>query len=222
MRLAWRVSATASGTSQAPVPGISFAAGTPPSSSASVSARRSPTDSDAASELVPKIARPACLSTSQRLWAMKRPRSGSSLSSKGVNTGAITPRSLFVMGGSVEEGPRQTVRRRHCQNKEFFGSGTRRGCTRKFGHMDTRYLQSFVAVVELGSMAEAARRLALTPAAIAARVKALEDDIGVPLVPRAGRPGRPTEAGLQMLDPPRKLMRDVRDLRAATHGGVFL
>src|SRR6218665_456875 len=222
MRLAWRVSATASGSAQAPVPGISFAAGTPPSSSASVSARRSATHRAASPELVPKIARPACLSTSQRLWAMKRPTSGSSLSSKGVNTGAITPRSLFVMGGSVEEGPRRTVRRRHCQNKEFFGSGTRRGCTRKFGHMDTRYLQSFVAVVELGSMAEAARRLALTPAAIAARVKALEDDIGVPLVQRAGRSVRPTEAGLKMLDRARNVLRDVRDLRAATPHRAFL
>jgi DNA-binding transcriptional LysR family regulator len=88
--------------------------------------------------------------------------------------------------------------------------------------MDTRYLQSFVAVVELGSMAEAARRLDLTPAAIAARVKALEEDIGVPLVQRAGRSVRPTEAGLKMLDSARDVLRDVRDLRAATSGGVSL
>jgi DNA-binding transcriptional LysR family regulator len=88
--------------------------------------------------------------------------------------------------------------------------------------MDTRYLQSFVAVVELGSMAEAARRLDLTPAAIAARVKALEEDIGVPLVQRSGRSVRPTEAGLKMLDRARNVLRDVRDLRAVTGDGVSL
>ena len=88
--------------------------------------------------------------------------------------------------------------------------------------MDTRYLQSFVAVVELGSMAEAARRLDLTPAAIAARVKALELDIGAPLVQRSGRSVRPTETGLRMLDRARNLLREVRDLRAAADDGVSL
>jgi DNA-binding transcriptional LysR family regulator len=88
--------------------------------------------------------------------------------------------------------------------------------------MDTRYLQSFLAVVELGSMAEAARRLDLTPAAIAARVKALEEDIGQPLVQRSGRSVRPTEAGLKMLDRARNVLREIRDLRAATGNGVFL
>jgi DNA-binding transcriptional LysR family regulator len=88
--------------------------------------------------------------------------------------------------------------------------------------MDTRYLQSFVAVVELGSMAEAARRLDVTPAAIAARVKALEEEIGMALVQRAGRSVRPTQAGLLILDRARNVLRDVRDLRAATTEGMSL
>ncbi len=88
--------------------------------------------------------------------------------------------------------------------------------------MDTRYLQSFVAVAELGSMAEAARRLDLTPAAIAARVKALEDDIGVPLVQRAGRSVRPTEAGVKLIDRARNVLREVRDLRAVRGEGAAL
>jgi DNA-binding transcriptional LysR family regulator len=86
--------------------------------------------------------------------------------------------------------------------------------------MDTRYLQSFVAVVELGSMAEAARRLDLTPAAIAARVKALEADLGIALVQRSGRSVRPTEAGLGMLERARNLLREARDLRAAADDGM--
>jgi DNA-binding transcriptional LysR family regulator len=88
--------------------------------------------------------------------------------------------------------------------------------------MDTRYLQSFVAVVELGSMAEAARRLDVTPAAIAARVRALEEEIGMALVQRAGRSVRPTQAGLLILDRARNVLRDVRDLRAATTEGMSL
>lgn len=71
-------------------------------------------------------------------------------------------------------------------------------------------------------MAEAARRLDLTPSAIAARVKALEVDIGTPLIQRSGRSVRPTETGLKMLDRARNLLREVRDLRAAAGDGVSL
>ena len=81
--------------------------------------------------------------------------------------------------------------------------------------MDTQFLQSFVSVVEAGSLAEAARRLDLTPAAIAARVRALEQDLGTPLLRRAGRHVKPTEAGLRMLERARLVLRDVRDLRAS-------
>lgn len=80
--------------------------------------------------------------------------------------------------------------------------------------MDTRFLQSFVSVVECGSLAEAARRLDLTPATIAARLRALEEDLGTPLVRRVGRHVKPTEAGLRMLERARLVLRDVRDLRA--------
>lgn len=80
--------------------------------------------------------------------------------------------------------------------------------------MDTRYLQSFVAVAKYGSMAEAARHLDLTPAAIAARVKALEEELGQPLIQRSGRSVRPTPSGLKLLDRARNVLRDIRDLRA--------
>lgn len=80
--------------------------------------------------------------------------------------------------------------------------------------METQFLQSFVMVVECGSMAEAARRLDLTPAAVAARVKSLEDSIGTPLVRRAGRTVKATEAGLRILGHARGVLRDVRSLQA--------
>jgi len=80
--------------------------------------------------------------------------------------------------------------------------------------MDTQFLQSFVMVVDCGSMAEAARRLDLTPAAVAARVKSLEEAMGAALVRRAGRTVKPTESGLRILNHARGVLRDVRSLQA--------
>lgn len=80
--------------------------------------------------------------------------------------------------------------------------------------MDTQFLQSFVMVLECGSMAEAARRLDITPAAVAARVRSLEEAMGTALVRRAGRTVKATEAGLRILAHARGVLRDVRNLHA--------
>ncbi|MGB6102330.1 MAG: LysR family transcriptional regulator [Pusillimonas sp.] len=80
-------------------------------------------------------------------------------------------------------------------------------------------MQSFVAVVEAGSFAEAARRLDLTSAAIAARIKALEKDLGVTLVKRSGRSVKPTENGIRILENTKAVIRDIRDLRAMALDG---
>lgn len=84
--------------------------------------------------------------------------------------------------------------------------------------MDTRFLESFLAVVEFGSMAEAARRLGVTPAAVAQRVSALENEIGATLLSRAGRTVRPTEAGTAILERGQHVLREVRELRALAAG----
>lgn len=81
--------------------------------------------------------------------------------------------------------------------------------------MDTRYLDNFVLVVELGSIAEAARRLDMTPATLAQRLRSLEASMGTALVVRAGRTVRPTAAGARILDRARALLHDVRDLKSA-------
>lgn len=88
--------------------------------------------------------------------------------------------------------------------------------------MDTRFLESFVTVVDKGSIAEAARRLHLTPAAVAQRLRALESEIGKPLVSRAGRTVKPTETGIAMLERARLLLRQVRDLKATSADGVLI
>jgi DNA-binding transcriptional LysR family regulator len=79
--------------------------------------------------------------------------------------------------------------------------------------MDTRFLESFIAVVDNGSIAEAARRLSLTPAAVAKRIRALEHQVGARLVARSGRVVRSTEAGTAILDRARSFLVEVRDLR---------
>lgn len=80
--------------------------------------------------------------------------------------------------------------------------------------MDIRFLESFVTVAECGSIAEAARRLNLTPAALAQRLRALEQDLGHSLVSRVGRTVRPTASGLAVLRHAGALIEGARDLRA--------
>jgi len=43
--------------------------------------------------------------------------------------------------------------------------------------METNYLRTFMVVLESGSMSEAARRLDLTPAAVAQQMRVLERDL---------------------------------------------
>lgn len=80
--------------------------------------------------------------------------------------------------------------------------------------METRFLETFLMVVDHGSLAEASRRLGVTPAAVAQRMQALEDEIGVPLLVRSGRRVGPTEAGHAILEQSRRILTDVRHLRS--------
>jgi len=79
--------------------------------------------------------------------------------------------------------------------------------------METRFLESLIAVVERGSVADAARTLNLTPAAIAQRIQTLEAEIGAPLLQRSGRTLKPTQTGLAVVDQARIILRDIRALR---------
>lgn len=72
-------------------------------------------------------------------------------------------------------------------------------------------------VLELGSLSDAARKLGVTPAAVAARIRTLEDEIGASLVKRTGRYVKPTMAGINILERSRGLLRDMRDLRVAAN-----
>jgi DNA-binding transcriptional LysR family regulator len=81
--------------------------------------------------------------------------------------------------------------------------------------MDSRFLESFVMVIDNGSIAEAARQLNITAAGVAQRIHALEAEIGTQLVARSGQKVRPTEAGIIILARARNVLTDIRDLKSA-------
>lgn len=79
--------------------------------------------------------------------------------------------------------------------------------------MDTAYLRSFALVVETGSLAEAARRLNVTPAAVSQQIQVLERELGSKLLGRAGRTVSPTEAGTRLAQRCTPLLREFDSLR---------
>jgi DNA-binding transcriptional LysR family regulator len=89
--------------------------------------------------------------------------------------------------------------------------------------METSYLSTFMAVLESGSMSEAARRLDLTPAAVAQQMRVLEREFAVPLLRRAGRTVSPTEAGYRLADRAQVLLAELTTTRTvvADHEGAL-
>jgi DNA-binding transcriptional LysR family regulator len=80
--------------------------------------------------------------------------------------------------------------------------------------MDTRFLETFLMAVDHGSIAETARRLNLTAAAVAKRIRALESEIGAVLVTRSGRTIRPTEAGAAIVEHARRFLIEAHDFKS--------
>lgn len=83
--------------------------------------------------------------------------------------------------------------------------------------METQFLNTFVTVVDRGSMAAAARLLHITPAAVAQQIRTLERELGAPLIARAGRTVSVTEEGARILQRARDLLRNVADLRSVAN-----
>jgi DNA-binding transcriptional LysR family regulator len=80
--------------------------------------------------------------------------------------------------------------------------------------VETQFLNTFVTVVDHGSMAAAARVLNVTPAAVAQQIRTLEREIGATLIARVGRTVSITEEGARILQRARELLRGVADLRS--------
>ena len=86
--------------------------------------------------------------------------------------------------------------------------------------METRYLKTFLLVVESGSMSEAARRLEITPAAVAHQLKLLEQELDTRLVTRSGRTVALTEEGHRLVDRAGAILRDLGSLKEAINDGA--
>ncbi|TAN25886.1 MAG: LysR family transcriptional regulator [Castellaniella sp.] len=87
--------------------------------------------------------------------------------------------------------------------------------------MDTRFLESFVKVVELGSIAGAARSLHLTPTAVSLRIKSLEEEVHERLIERAGRTVVPTDVGIKVLSRARLLLSEVDNFLSMASSNEF-
>lgn len=78
--------------------------------------------------------------------------------------------------------------------------------------MDTRFLETFIDVVELGSMAAAARKSGLGAAGIAQRLHALERSLGFEVIERHGQTVKPTMEGRAVLEHCKRIVSDVSAL----------
>ncbi|ACA16743.1 transcriptional regulator, LysR family [Methylobacterium sp. 4-46] len=66
-------------------------------------------------------------------------------------------------------------------------------------NLSLKQLQAVASIARLGTMTRAAQELNVTPAALTARIKALEDEAGLLLFDRTSAGLKPTDAGREML-----------------------
>jgi LysR family hydrogen peroxide-inducible transcriptional activator len=81
--------------------------------------------------------------------------------------------------------------------------------------MELRHLQSFLAVVEEGSLSAASQRCHLSQPALSQQMQALEEELGEPLLIRQPRGVVPTPAGELLKEHARSLLDQADDLKGA-------
>ncbi len=79
--------------------------------------------------------------------------------------------------------------------------------------MELRQLRHFVAVAETGNISLAAKKIFLTQPALSRQIKALEDELGQPLLQRSAHSIRLTPAGERLLPEARELLRHADEMR---------
>src|SRR5258708_40272499 len=91
--------------------------------------------------------------------------------------------------------------------------------------MEIRQLRAFLAIAELGTFTAGALRVHVTQAAISMQIRQLENELGAKLFIRAPRRVMLTEAGEQLLQRARQILRDhdaavdeIAELAGATPG----
>jgi len=83
---------------------------------------------------------------------------------------------------------------------------------------DLDVLRSFTLGVELGSFARAAERLGRSTSAVSAQLKKLEEQVGAPVLRKAGRNMVPTHTGEVLLAYARRLLELNDEASHAVHG----
>lgn len=87
--------------------------------------------------------------------------------------------------------------------------------------MDVRYLKTFVALAETRNVTRTAERLDYAPSSVAAHVHALEGEVGVPLIERAGRGIDLTPAGRTFLGHAKRMVDAERSAIADLRAGAL-
>ena len=81
--------------------------------------------------------------------------------------------------------------------------------------LDLRRLQVLAAVVDTGSVTDAAARLGFTPSSVSQQIATLEREAGIALLEKQGRGIRPTEAGRLLAEHAATVLRAVADAEEA-------
>jgi DNA-binding transcriptional LysR family regulator len=84
--------------------------------------------------------------------------------------------------------------------------------------VDLRRLEYFLAVVDHGGVTAAASALHLAQPSLSQAIRALERELGTDLFVRGGRGLTLTPAGAALVEPARRVLRDLGVARAAVHG----
>ena len=84
--------------------------------------------------------------------------------------------------------------------------------------MDTRQLQTLIAVADTGSFASAARLVNLTASAVSQQIQALEADVGVSLFDRNKRPPQMNAHGEELVRAARSVMQTIGETRMNISG----
>lgn len=79
--------------------------------------------------------------------------------------------------------------------------------------MDTRFLESLLAVVDHGSIVAAAQAQALTPAAVSQRIQVLERELGQTLLERRANASAPSAACRDLLPAMRRIVNQAQELK---------
>lgn len=86
--------------------------------------------------------------------------------------------------------------------------------------MGVRRFKTLLAIAELGTFAEAAASVHLTPAAVSQQMKSLEEELGVSLFDRTKRPPELNPAGYALVPKARALVRAYEELAPSLLGEV--